>query len=151
MWSTCTTQHRQRTGFRSAAQLEAAAVLVPPPPPPLPAGSNTCCRLLHAFCCISAAVCCISAVVCYMLRVVYAIAVLLSTAHAGLSPDFVDCHSGTAACTVRRRTQEVFDVLVEFEHSKNESYLFENCTNLRRSIAPTLRPKYRRQPTWPLP
>lgn len=36
------------------------------------------------------------------------------------------------AASATNRVQEVFDVLVEFEHSKNESYLFENCTNLRR-------------------
>lgn len=36
------------------------------------------------------------------------------------------------AASPTNRVQGVFDVLVEFEHSKNESYLFENCTNLRR-------------------
>jgi hypothetical protein len=159
MWSTCTTPHRQRTGFRSAAQPEAAAVLVlsaaPPPPQAATCGlkhflSSVACRPLHVVCRPLHAVCRLLHVACCVSHR----CVFLSTAHAGLLQTlWVATHSGTHGrtnCYVLR-TQEVFDVLVEFEHSKNESYLFENCTNLRRSIAPTFRPKSWRQPTRPLP
>jgi hypothetical protein len=104
MWSTCTTPHRQRTGFRSAAQPEAAAVNVlsaaPPPPQAATCGlkhflSSVACRPLHVVCRPLHAVCRLLHVACCVSHR----CVFLSTAHAGLLQTSWVATRGRPHCT----------------------------------------------------